>query len=56
MEYCKTVHLVATKPLTSHLQKEQREELSRLLKKYGNAWEPWQKELQKFKGNGEDMM
>ncbi|PVF98308.1 putative 2-oxoisovalerate dehydrogenase alpha subunit mitochondrial precursor [Serendipita vermifera] len=36
--------------------KEQREELSRLLKKYGNAWEPWKKELEKFKDNGKDLL
>ncbi|KAH6912674.1 branched-chain alpha-keto acid dehydrogenase E1-alpha subunit [Coprinopsis sp. MPI-PUGE-AT-0042] len=35
--------------------KEQRQELARLVKKYGNAWEPWRKELSKFRGNGEDL-
>ncbi|RXW16469.1 hypothetical protein EST38_g9396 [Candolleomyces aberdarensis] len=35
---------------------EQKEELGRLLRKYGNAWEPWKKELSKFKNNGEDVM
>jgi len=41
------------KPL---LQKEQREELSGLLRKYGNSWEPWKKELAKFKGKGEELI
>ncbi|KAJ2916143.1 hypothetical protein MD484_g4274, partial [Candolleomyces efflorescens] len=36
--------------------REQKEELGRLLSKYGNAWEPWKKELSKFKNNGEDVM
>lgn len=35
--------------------REQREELSGLLKKYGNVWEPWKAELKKFKDNGESL-
>ncbi|KZW03819.1 branched-chain alpha-keto acid dehydrogenase E1-alpha subunit [Exidia glandulosa HHB12029] len=34
--------------------KEQKEELARLLKKYGNTWEPWKNELQKFENNGKE--
>jgi len=37
------------------MQKEQREELSGLLKKYGDVWEPWRKEKEKFKGNAADL-
>jgi len=36
--------------------KEQREELAVLLRKYGKDWEPWRKELEKFKGKGEELM
>ncbi|KAK7056989.1 hypothetical protein VNI00_002707 [Paramarasmius palmivorus] len=36
--------------------REQREELTALLKKYGNSWEPWKKELARFKNNGEDLL
>ena len=36
-------------------QAEQREELSQLLRKYGHAWEPWRKELEKFKGSGQEL-
>lgn len=36
--------------------KEQRDELSALLKKYSNVWEPWKKELAKFQGNGKEML
>ncbi|KAF9013298.1 branched-chain alpha-keto acid dehydrogenase E1-alpha subunit [Cyathus striatus] len=36
--------------------KEQREELSRLLKKYGKDWEPWRTELAKFKNGGQDLL
>ncbi|KAJ3573172.1 hypothetical protein NP233_g2597 [Leucocoprinus birnbaumii] len=36
--------------------KEQREELSQLLKKYGQVWEPWRSELSKFKNNGKDLL
>lgn len=39
----------------THDQTEQREELVALLRKYGDAWEPWKKELQKFKGGGEEL-
>ena len=45
--------------LTHHplsLQKEQREELTRLVSKYGAAWEPWKAELKKFKDNGESLL
>ncbi|KAI0300232.1 branched-chain alpha-keto acid dehydrogenase E1-alpha subunit, partial [Russula brevipes] len=31
--------------------KEQRDELTGLLRKYGSAWEPWNTELKKFKDN-----
>ncbi|KAH7105414.1 branched-chain alpha-keto acid dehydrogenase E1-alpha subunit [Auriculariales sp. MPI-PUGE-AT-0066] len=34
--------------------KEQKEELARLLQKYGSAWEPWQKELQKYENGGRE--
>jgi len=36
--------------------KEQREELAGLLRKYGEVWEPWRKELAKFKNNGQDLL
>ncbi|KXN81781.1 2-oxoisovalerate dehydrogenase subunit alpha, mitochondrial [Leucoagaricus sp. SymC.cos] len=36
--------------------KEQREELTQLLKKYGQVWEPWRTELSKFKNNGKDLL
>lgn len=36
--------------------KEQREELARLLRKYGKDWEPWKQELAKFTNNGEDLI
>ena len=35
---------------------EQRAELGRLLKKYGDAWEPWRKERMRFVEHGEDVM
>ncbi|KAF5340773.1 hypothetical protein D9611_007507 [Ephemerocybe angulata] len=35
---------------------EQREELGRLLRKYGKAWGPWKNELGKFRGEGRDVM
>ena len=38
------------------LQKAQREELKKLVKKYGRAWEPWKAELQKFKGEGKEWL
>ena len=37
------------------VQKEQRDELAGLLKKYGDVYEPWRKEKEKFKGNGSDL-
>ncbi|KAF8073875.1 branched-chain alpha-keto acid dehydrogenase E1-alpha subunit [Lyophyllum atratum] len=36
--------------------KEQREELTGLLRKYGEVWEPWRTELAKFKNNGQDLL
>ncbi|KAF8195587.1 branched-chain alpha-keto acid dehydrogenase E1-alpha subunit [Pholiota molesta] len=36
--------------------REQREELTGLLKKYGEIWEPWRSELAKFKNNGQDLI
>lgn len=36
--------------------REQREELTRLLQKYGSAWEPWKDELKKFKDNGRSLL
>lgn len=36
--------------------KEQREELAALLRKYGEAWEPWKKEMAKFKDSGKMLM
>lgn len=38
------------------LQREQREELASLLKKYGDKWEPWRNELARFKDNGDDVI
>lgn len=38
------------------LQKEQRTELTGLLKKYGDAWGPWKSELAKFKNGGQDLI
>lgn len=38
------------------IQKEQRKELGRLLKKYGEDWEPWRRELQKYKNEGRDLI
>ena len=35
-------------------QREQREELQRLVKKYGKTWEPWKAELKKHKGEGKE--
>ncbi|KAF8171944.1 branched-chain alpha-keto acid dehydrogenase E1-alpha subunit [Mycena galopus ATCC 62051] len=34
---------------------QQRNELAGLLKKYGQAWEPWRTELGKFKNGGKDL-
>ncbi|KAJ8481612.1 hypothetical protein ONZ45_g15252 [Pleurotus djamor] len=36
--------------------KEQREELTALLRKYGNDWEPWKAELSRFKNKGQELM
>lgn len=38
------------------LQKEQREELKSLLRKYGSSWEPWRSELKKYKGEGKELL
>jgi len=35
--------------------KEQRDELTGLLRKYGDIWDPWRNELAKFKNNGHDL-
>lgn len=35
---------------------EQRAELGRLLKKYGEGWEPWRKERARFVGQADDVM
>lgn len=37
-------------------QAEQRAELGRLLKKYGDVWAPWRKERKRFVEEGEDVM
>ncbi|KAF8798931.1 branched-chain alpha-keto acid dehydrogenase E1-alpha subunit [Phlegmacium glaucopus] len=34
---------------------EQRDELTGLLRKYGDIWEPWRNELAKFKNKGQDL-
>lgn len=36
--------------------REQRHELSRLIKKYGDVWEPWRSELKKFKDEGKSLV
>ncbi|KIM43188.1 hypothetical protein M413DRAFT_397769 [Hebeloma cylindrosporum] len=36
--------------------KEQRQELTGLLRKYGEIWEPWRNELGKFKNKGQDLL
>jgi 2-oxoisovalerate dehydrogenase E1 component alpha subunit len=38
------------------VQREQREELKGLLKKYGHVWEPWRNELKKHKGEGKELI
>ena len=38
------------------LQRSQREEMKRLVQKYGRSWEPWKAELKKFKGEGKEWM
>jgi 2-oxoisovalerate dehydrogenase E1 component alpha subunit len=37
-------------------QTEQRKELSGLLRKYGDSWEPWRTELARYKNKGTDLM
>ena len=37
-------------------QNEQKAELGRLLKKYGDSWEPWRRDRKKFVEEGEDVM
>lgn len=55
-------NLVSSSPLHLLLcvliirQGEQREELSRLLRKYGADWKPWKQELAKFKGEGKELI
>jgi 2-oxoisovalerate dehydrogenase E1 component alpha subunit len=41
---------------TADVKMEQRAELGRLLKKYGDVWEPWRKERMRFVEQGEDVM
>ncbi|KAF9018538.1 branched-chain alpha-keto acid dehydrogenase E1-alpha subunit [Hymenopellis radicata] len=36
--------------------KEQREELTHLLRKYGKTWKPWSAQLKKHKNRGEDLV
>jgi len=36
-------------------QRDQREELTKLLRKYGGVWEPWSSELKKFKDGGKSL-
>jgi len=36
--------------------REQRQELTGLLRKYGEVYEPWRKELAKFKNKGQDLL
>ncbi|EJT98596.1 branched-chain alpha-keto acid dehydrogenase E1-alpha subunit [Dacryopinax primogenitus] len=36
--------------------REDREEMGRLLNKYGNVWEGWRRELERFDAGGRDMM
>lgn len=38
------------------MQREQREELARLLKKYGEVWEPWRNELKRFRDEGKKLV
>ena len=56
MEHCKSKSQVNQQGGQYLKQREQRQELTGLLKKYGQAWEPWRKELSKFKNNGEDLL
>lgn len=54
MEFGESEHM-SVKFKLNFIQKEQREELAGLLKKYGDVWEPWRKEKEKFKGSGSDL-
>jgi 2-oxoisovalerate dehydrogenase E1 component alpha subunit len=38
------------------LQREQREELASLVKKYGEVWEPWRNELKRFRDEGKKLV
>jgi 2-oxoisovalerate dehydrogenase E1 component alpha subunit len=38
------------------LQREQREELASLVKKYGEVWEPWRNELKRFRDGGKKLV
>lgn len=49
-------HCSAMQPALMPSQREQRKELGRLLRKYGDAWEPWREELKKFKDGGKSIM
>ena len=40
----------------TYFQSEQRAELGRLLSKYGEVWEPWRRDRQKYVEAGEDIM
>lgn len=42
--------------LADSCQMEQKAELGRLLKKYGDAWEPWRRDRKKYVEEGEDVM
>jgi hypothetical protein len=44
------------KPTNRIPQREQRDELQELLKKYGADWEPWRNELKQFDGEGQDLI
>lgn len=37
-------------------QREQREELAALIKKYGDAWEPWRNDLKLFRDGGKKLV
>lgn len=38
------------------IQKEQREELARLLDKYGQVWEPWRETIKRFRDEGKKLV
>jgi len=38
------------------LQREQREELAALIKKYGDVWEPWRDDLKLFRDGGKKLV